>query len=114
VNPITVTRAAQIKGEFEGACFLQFGYDIKKYHNFVTLTKEDITKQEGNKYNEYARIIFKTYKTAKNGDFKDMPRYEEKNWMLGKMPATYNYPNLMEYATALYNSVEGYQTEESG
>ena len=96
-----------MKDDIETATLETFKYDIKTFNKWFKDKSSAIIREEGkDKYNEYVRIIFKTYLTVKNQEFLDTLKDNKRKWSNEKCPATYTYRDVMKVAMKTYNNLK--------
>eukprot|EP00957_Ditylum_brightwellii_P205896 15345905-Ditylum_brightwellii.AAC.1 len=100
VNPSTKVSVSNVKDELKNAQLETFDYDIRKFNTWFNDKRNIIVKEIGKDgYKEYLRCLFKTYSTAKNQKFLDNIEEERRKWMMDEQKPSYDYSDLMEYAS---------------
>ena len=67
--------------------------------------KGKITKEEGERYSEYLRTMFRTYLTSNNRSFLESINAEERDWIQGKVQPGYGYRDLINLGRLTYNNL---------
>ena len=67
--------------------------------------RDDITKEEGEGYSEYLRVMFRAYLSSQNQSFVEAIRAEERDWMQGKVRQGYSFRDLMSFGRLTYNNL---------
>ena len=117
VNPTTTVGASKLKDMIESAKLSDFSNDVIKFNTWFDDTRKSIIKEEGNgRYNEYLRSLFKTYLGCANGEFIETIKDEKRKWTQGKLPADYDYRDLLELGRVTYNNIsqdeEGWKSKQ--
>ena len=105
INPSTTVGASKMKDEMETKKLSDFGDDVIKFNTWFEDTRERITKEEGDGYNEYLRSLFRSYLTSSNKEFVEAINAERRNWIQGKLKDDYSYQHLMELARVTFNNL---------
>ena len=105
VKPTTTVGASKLKDEIESKTVADFGFNVIDYNSWFQDTREEITKEEGEGYNEYLRSLFKGYLAAKNDEFLQTINAEKRDWVQGKASPTYSYRDLMDVGRITYNNL---------
>ena len=83
VNPSTTVGASKLKNDIEMKALTDFDQDVIKYNTWFCDTRDSITKEDGERYIEYLRSLFRSYQTAENQDFMDAAAEEKRRWIQG-------------------------------
>ena len=117
VNPTTTIGVFKLKDMIESAKLSDFSNDVVKFNTWFDDTRKSIIKEEGpGRYNEYLRSLFKTYLGCANTEFVESIKDEKRKWMQGKLPATYDYRELLEIGRVTFNNIsqdnEGWKVDK--
>ena len=58
VKPSTTVGASKLKDDIEGKTLKDFDNDVTRYNSWLTDTRDQIIREEGDGYNEYMRSLF--------------------------------------------------------
>ena len=85
-----------------------FDQDVKKFHTWFKDKRKPIIKSEkgDDSYKEYIRCLFKTYKTSSIETFREPIVQERTKWITGSQSKTYDYTDIMTFASKFYVNLE--------
>ena len=99
--------ASKLKNEIGNIKSSLFDNNIVKYNTWFEGTRDVIIKEEGLRYNEYLRPIFRDYSSYEDDEFLDATKDERKKLIQGKFPTKYTCLNLMELGKVTFNTLIG-------
>ena len=106
VNPTTTVGASRLKDDIETKTLDDFDHDVVKFNTWFCDTRDLIIRDEGNKYDEYLRSLFRAYQVSDQPEFCDTIAAQKRKWVHGEVKAGYSFRDLMEVARVTHNNMK--------
>ena len=105
INPTTTVGASRLKDEIETKTLDDFDHDVVKFNTWFCDTRDLIIRDEGDKYDEYLRSLFRAYQASNQPEFSDTIAAQKRKWIHGEVKSGYSFRDLMEVARVTYNNM---------
>ena len=121
INLTTTLGASRLKDEIETKTLDDFKHDVVKFNTWFCDTRDLIIRDEGDRYDEYLRSLFRAYSVSELPEFRDTIAAQKRQWVHGEVRKGYGFRDLMEIARVSYNNMvedkswavkKKYKTEE--
>jgi len=96
---------SKLKYEIKSTKASAFENDIIRYNTWFKDTREQIIKEEGDKYNEYLCSMCRAYLECGNEELVDAVKDERHKWTQGRLGMSYSYRDLMDLGRSNYNNL---------
>ena len=105
INPSTTVGASRLKDEIETKTLDDFDHDVVKFNSWFCDTRDLIIREEGDKYDEYLRSLFRAYQVSNQEELRETIAAQKRKWVHGEVKPGYHFRDLMEVARVTYNNM---------
>ena len=105
INPTTTVGASRLNDEIETKTLDDFNHDVVKFNTWFCDTRDVIIRDEGDRYDEYLRSLFRAYSVSELPEFRDTIAAQKRQWVHGEVRKGYGFRDLMEIARVSYNNM---------
>ena len=107
-KPSTKVGASKLKGKIKKVKLTDFKDDVIKFNTWIKNTKRVIIAEEGEGegYNKYIRMLFQSYLSSNNTNFRIViQEEEERKWIQYKLKSDYSLTDLLGLGMVTFNNL---------